>query len=43
MKNRLTRDLEWTKRYLSNEGEAVRQMALLNVVLTRPVKQESAA
>jgi hypothetical protein len=43
MKNRLTRNLEWTKRYLSGDSEAVRQMTLLNVILTRDVKKEAAA
>jgi len=42
MKARLMRDLEFTKRYLANDGEAVRQIALLNVVLTREVKTEAA-
>jgi hypothetical protein len=43
MRSRLERDHDFQKKYLSGDGEAVRQMTLLNVILTRPVKREAAA
>jgi hypothetical protein len=42
MKSRLMKDHNFQTRYLSGDGDAVRQMALLNVVLTREVKTEEA-
>lgn len=36
---RLERDHDFQKRYLSGDGAAVRQMTLLNVILTRDVKE----
>ncbi len=42
MKSRLMKDHNFQTRYLSGDGDAVRQMALLNVVLTREVKTEAA-
>jgi hypothetical protein len=43
MKSQLLKDHEFQKLYLSGDGAAVRQMTLLNIVLTRPVKSEAAA
>jgi len=43
MRNRLERDHDWQKRFLAGDGDAVRQMQLLNVILTRPVKRGAAA
>ena len=37
-KARLLRDHDFSRRYLSGDGEAVRQMTLLNVILTRETK-----
>ena len=37
-KARLLRDHDFSRRYLSGDGEAVRQMTLLNVILTRDTK-----
>ncbi|RXG86496.1 hypothetical protein [Bradyrhizobium zhanjiangense] len=41
-KDRLMKDVDWTKKYLAGDGEARRQMGLLNVILTRSVKESAA-
>jgi hypothetical protein len=43
MRSRLEKDHDWQKKFLSGDGEAVRQMMLLNIILTRPVKRGAAA
>lgn len=37
-RDRLMKNPEFVRKYLSGEGEAVRQMTLLNVVITREIK-----
>jgi hypothetical protein len=41
-KQRLLGDQDFVRRYLSGDGEAKRQMALLNVVITRDIKETAA-
>ncbi|EIG56080.1 hypothetical protein [Bradyrhizobium sp. WSM1253] len=39
-KARLLKDQDFTKRYMASDGEAVRQMTLLNVIVSSKVKAE---